>query len=157
MAPVDELTWYLEDVALWGYNYVKLCYPAIDMEDEFDPEIGIQLKRHCEIFKAAHSIGMKTSTGLSVNGVYKKHPPELHAALHNDPFIRRGDTGNVLCMAKPGAQELVDAVNETICEGYKDGGVDMFNIWPYDEGGCGCPECAPWGAKGLHQVRQARL
>ncbi len=22
-------------------------------------------------------------------------------------------------------------------------------IWPYDQGGCGCPQCRPWGSNGF--------
>ena len=31
---------------------------------------------------------------------------------------------------------------------FADPGLDCITYWPYDEGGCGCPDCWPWGARG---------
>jgi hypothetical protein len=35
-----------------------------------------------------------------------------------------------------------------ILEQYKEIGIDYLLTWPYDEGGCGCATCSPWGARG---------
>jgi hypothetical protein len=35
-----------------------------------------------------------------------------------------------------------------ILSDFTDLGLDYFITWPYDEGGCSCPDCRPWGAKG---------
>lgn len=32
---------------------------------------------------------------------------------------------------------------------------DYYVIWPYDQGGCTCPDCAPWGANGFLRVANA--
>lgn len=148
MASIAEMKRYMEDMALWGWKWIMLNWPSIDFENAADPDIAVQTQRHRAVYTAAHELGMKVCIGISVNGGFKDFPKELHAAKHNDPFVRRGDTGNVLCMSKPGAQEYVDSINEDHCRRFQDIGVDMVDVWPYDEGGCGCPECAPWGAKG---------
>src|SRR5690606_21908111 len=31
-------------------------------------------------------------------------------------------------------------------------GLDAIIFWPYDEGGCGCDECWPWGARGFPKL-----
>lgn len=149
MAPPEEMVRYLEDLALWGWKWLSLNWPTIDFESLDDPDIEVQYQRHKAIYSAAHALGMKVMKGLTVNFGLKDFPKELHAAKHNDPFYRRGDTGNVVCLAKPGAQEYIDSLNEKFCQMFSDVGVDMVSTWPYDEGGCGCPECAPWGAKGF--------
>lgn len=149
VASLDEMRRYIEDLALWGINYIKTCYPMIDLPSMDDPESLTELKRHTDLFDIAHSLGMKAATGLTINGGFKDYPKEWHAAKHNDPFIRRGDTGNVMCLSVPGVQELIDQYNEFICAGLEASGIDLLVCWPYDEGGCGCPSCAPWGAKGF--------
>ncbi len=30
--------------------------------------------------------------------------------------------------------------------------LDYLGYWPYDEGGCGCKECWPWGARGYPKL-----
>jgi hypothetical protein len=35
---------------------------------------------------------------------------------------------------------------------YRETGLDFVAYWPYDEGGCGCPQCWPWGARGYVQI-----
>ena len=99
MCSVEEMTRYLEDMALWGWKYIKLNFPAIDIEGPDDPDVVLQTKRHKAIYREVHALGMKYSLSLNVNFAYKDFPPEWHAAKHNDPFVRRGDTGNVLCRA----------------------------------------------------------
>ncbi len=149
MASVEELTRYLEDLALWGVNYLMTCYPMIDLPSMEDPESARQLERHAELYAAAHGLGMRCAGILTVNGGFQDYPREWKAAPHNDPWVRRGDTGNMMCLSKPGVQELMDRYNAFICQGLARSAPDMFIAWPYDEGGCGCPDCAPWGAKGF--------
>ena len=148
MASSGEMRRYMEDLALWGVNYIMLCYPMIDIPSMDDPESVLELKRHTELFGIAHSLGMKAAEILSVNSGFCDFPREWSAAKNNDPYVRRGDHGNMMCLSIPGVQELVDTYNEFVCTGLKSSGVDMFCVWPYDEGGCGCEDCAPWGVKG---------
>jgi hypothetical protein len=35
---------------------------------------------------------------------------------------------------------------------FSDTGLDCVVSWPYDEGGCGCPQCWPWGVRGHVQL-----
>lgn len=154
MAPIDELTRYLEDLALWGVNYLMTCYPMIDLARMEDPESARQLERHADLYAAAHALGMRCASMVTVNGGFQDYPRAWKAAPHNDPWVRRGDAGNMLCLAKPGVQALMDRYNAFLCEGLARSAPDMFIAWPYDEGGCGCPDCAPWGAKGF--LRGAR-
>jgi hypothetical protein len=37
-------------------------------------------------------------------------------------------------------------------EEFKDIGLDYIGCWPYDEGGCGCTNCWPWGARGYPKL-----
>lgn len=148
-APDAELHRYIEDLALWGFNWIETCFPAIDLPSEFSPETKEAVGRLVPLFEFAHGIGMKVCIGGFTNGGYKDYPAGLKAGLHPDPLGRRGNTGNMLCYAKPETRELMDAYNRHFFEWFAPCGIDMLISWPYDEGGCGCPECAPWGAKGF--------
>lgn len=35
---------------------------------------------------------------------------------------------------------------------FKDVGLDYFIFWPYDEGGCSCKDCWPWGGRGYIEI-----
>jgi hypothetical protein len=37
-------------------------------------------------------------------------------------------------------------------DNFKDIGLDYLVLWPYDEGGCGCTNCWPWGARGFPKL-----
>jgi hypothetical protein len=39
-------------------------------------------------------------------------------------------------------------------EAFKEVGLDYWFIWPYDNGGCTCPQCAPWGANGYLRMAE---
>lgn len=37
---------------------------------------------------------------------------------------------------------------KTMLEAFLEDGLEYIVTWPYDEGGCGCKDCRPWGARG---------
>lgn len=140
---------YLEDLALLGVNYLMLLYPLINLRETDTAEKEAELARHAALIRAAHGLGMRCCEFVSANWGFMDRPEALKAAPNWDPHIRKGDTGPTLCMAKEGAQALVDRANRFLCQGLKDCGVDMVISWPYDEGGCGCENCSPWGGNGF--------
>lgn len=148
-APMDEITRYLEDLALWGFNHVMAIYPMIDLEDENDPECAVCVDRLNAVFSFARRLGMKTATGLNVNGGYKRFPKEFLFTPHKDPTGRRGNSGNMLCPSVPEANRLIMGYIEDLLNRLKLSGLDMIITWPYDEGGCACEKCYPWGANGF--------
>ena len=148
VSSVEEMTRYLEDLALWGWRYLRMSFPVIDIESADDPQIDIQVERHRQIYAAARKIGMKVVVSLLVNTTYKDFPKELEATKPRDPFFRRGGSGNVVCLSKEGAREYMDGIIEDLCKRFSGFEPDVVTTWPYDEGGCGCPDCSPWGAKG---------
>jgi hypothetical protein len=148
VATLPEIERYLEDLALWGYNYLMAVYPAIDLESETSPEFKAQVKRLADLLNIAKKVGLKTCTTLNVNTAYKDYPREYAIVPLKDELGRHGNSGNVMCLSKPGAQEYVNGVNDRYLAGLAGSSVDMLMVWPYDEGGCGCESCSPWGANG---------
>lgn len=148
-APMEEIGRYIEDLALWGFNYIKAIFPMIDIKNENDPECAVQIGRLNHIFGKVHSLGMKAATTLVVNSGYVEFPPEYLFTPHKDPTGRRGNSGNMMCPAIPGANELITRYNRELLEGLRDNSPDMVLTWPYDEGGCACERCYPWGGNGF--------
>jgi hypothetical protein len=50
-----------------------------------------------------------------------------------------------------GRKYLLDAWEGLLGE-YRSVGPTSPVYWPYDEGGCGCPQCWPWGSRGYVQI-----
>ena len=150
MAPYKEICGYAEDLTLWGFNCMMLIMPNIDLDREDSPEAADNISCISEIFKFISSIGMKAVFALNTSCTYKNYPKELAFTPLKDELGRHGNSGNIICISKPGGMELIDENNRFLLKAMKERGVniDIFINWPYDEGGCGCPECSPWGANG---------
>ena len=149
VASIKEIGRYIEDLALWGYNYIKAIFPMIDIKNENDPECGIQISRLNRIFGIAHSLGMKAATSMNVNGGFIEFPREYLFTPHKDPTGRRGNSGNMMCPSIPEANELIMRYNRDFLCGLAENPPDMVITWPYDEGGCACEKCYPWGGNGF--------
>ncbi len=151
-APIDEIGRYIEDLALWGFNYIKAIFPMIDIISEDDPEREAQISRLNQIFGIVHSLGMKAATTLVVNSGYIQFPREYRFTPHRDPTGRRGNSGNMMCPSIPGANKLIMRYNRDLLEGLRANMPDMVITWPYDEGGCACKRCYPWGGNGFIRI-----
>lgn len=149
VAAIEEINRYIEDLALWGYNYIKAIFPMIDIKNENDPECGVQINRLNQIFGIAHSLGMKAATSMNVNGGFVEFPQEYLFTPHKDPTGRRGNSGNMMCPSITGANKLIMRYNRDFLTGLQANPPDMVITWPYDEGGCACEKCYPWGGNGF--------
>lgn len=154
VAPLEELYEYLDDLALYGINAIMAIVPTIDLSSIDDPEKEKNIERLSKIFKHAHKNGMKTCTCFLLNSGYKDYPRKFEKTPVNDALGRRGNSGNMMCVASEEARKLIDLYNADIFELFKkyDLPLDFMISWPYDEGGCGCEKCAPWGAKGFIEM-----
>jgi hypothetical protein len=70
-----------------------------------------------------------------VQGAYRKEPC---AHYHNE-----------ICPSKPGGIEKILADRREMLECFKDLRIDYVVYWPYDQGGCTCMDCQPWGSNGF--------
>jgi hypothetical protein len=80
------------------------------------------------------------------NEAYNNSPAELRAA----PGGGRG--GYYPCAVCPSKPEGMKYILKILGEEF-DWAADLKPrsvwIWPYDQGGCGCADCKPWGSKGF--------
>jgi len=147
-APVEEVTRYIEDLALWGTNCLVVWFDMHHFNGFDDPAAQDMLDRLRAYLAAAKGVGMKAGLTLLANECYADSPEELR--IPKTP----GAYGVELCPSKPGAEEVVLRGFEELFSACSDIGIDLFNIWPYDQGGCACAECWPWGANGFLKIAQ---
>ncbi len=157
-APIDELLTYVEDLTLMGIN--ELCHPlpAINLGGASEEETRAAYERVATVLKYAKRLGMRLINGISVCNV-PNAPKELLATPIPDEMHKRGNSGVKVCPSTPQGQRFIDDYNRTMLKRFSDLGVsiDIFSTFPYDEGGCGCPECDPWGAKGYIRAAKRAL
>ena len=151
-APMEEVQQYVEDLALWGFNSISLAFPHWQFTGFDDPEARRMIARLKSIMRCAKSAGLKVSLGDAANGAFKSTPAELRNTPVPDPLGRHGNFGVNLCPAKPGAPKILLDDWRKLLDVFADPGLDGVGYWPYDEGGCGCPECSPWGARGYPKL-----
>jgi hypothetical protein len=148
--PVADIQCYLEDLALWGVNALVVWFDMHHFNGIDDPAALAMIQRLSDLLRAAKNVGMQAGLGVLANEAYANSPEALRAdwtAGHNGYFAAPGGHYHVeLCPHKPGATELLLRWRREMLEAFKPVGVDFTWIWPYDQGGCTCSNCTPWGS-----------
>ena len=151
MAPIEEQERYLADLLLWGHNLIHTTLPTVNSESFDDPVFvgGVESTRR--IFKLAKKLGMKVSLSVGSNQGLKSAPHEFDADMNFDLTLR-GNLGRNLCPNKPAALDYLRELWRHKLNAFADIGLDFISCWPYDEGGCGCEKCRPWGKNGYAKL-----
>ncbi len=152
-APIDEVNRYIEDLALWGYNRLLVWYDMHHFTGFDDPAAVKMRERLRAILSAAKAIGLEAGLGVLGNEGYATTPTELRLTAPTQIEIR-GMYGVEVCPSKPGGLDLILSNIRRELEDFRPVGVDFLSIWPYDQGGCGCEQCKPWGANGFLKCAQ---
>ena len=144
-ATTEEMEDYVEQMLLWGYNTIICILPVVNCES-FDEEL---MKKSADkvrsIFRLCRKLGMRTGIIIGANQGLKSAPHELDADLSYNQY-HRGHAGRNLCLSKPDAVEYMRSViYRGELQEFTETGLDYVISWPYDEGGCGCAGCKPWG------------
>lgn len=153
VAPLEEVDRVIEELALWGGNHLVVWFDMHHFESFQDPAAQAHLARLQHFADTAHGVGMKFGLGFLANEAYASSPPELRAD---------GNTGTAhyqveLCPSKPEGLALTGRWQAEVLDAFPQ--VDFIWSWPYDQGGCACEQCAPWGANGFLRASEqlARL
>ena len=150
---VEEVSRYLEDMLLYGYNAIECIIPVVQLNSFEDEMFRASVEKVRTIFSLAKRLGMKVLFGVNPNQGLVSAPHEWDADLSYDTTgLYRGWAGRNLCPNKPGAAEYLRGIWMKCLEQFTDIGIDYISTWPYDEGGCGCEKCAPWGAGGFDKL-----
>jgi hypothetical protein len=155
-APVDEVTRYVEDLSLWGVNSFLVWFDMEVFNGINDPNAQALLIRLRTLLKIVKDLGLNASLGCIANGGYKNSPLSLRAESstvgHKGYHTKMGNniyiTGPELCPSKPGVPDLEMSYCKEKFEAFKSIGLDYWFFAPYDNGGCTCSKCTPWGANG---------
>ncbi len=151
-APIQELETYVEDLTLWGVNAIGFAFPAWQYDSYDDPAARSNLVRIRAMMKAAKRAGMQVGIFVAPNQTFKTAPVELRSKPYPDDWGRRGFLGVNLCPSLPAAREYLLRAWAGLLEEFRETGLDFAVYWPYDEGGCGCPQCWPWGPRGYLRI-----
>ncbi len=158
-APLEETCELIDELALWGMNALKMWFDMYFFESMED---GAEYAQHLiKILKYAKSIGMKLIFGGLANEAFRSSPKELRAdwtSGHDGYIYNLNDHYHVeLCPSVPGGLEKILEYRRAWLEVFKEADIDFVTLGPYDEGGCTCSKCAPWGSNGYLKCAEALI
>jgi len=142
-----EVSRYMEDLALWGVNAVMAVFPMINLQDWNDPQAAPAMDMLRQYARTARDLGLQFATGVN-NSMFKNAPKDIRATRLPDPTHRRGNSGNPVCPSIPEGHEYIMTNTGRLFDELSEVGLDILVHWPYDEGGCACAKCRPWGCNG---------
>lgn len=142
-APIEDVKRYVEDLSMWGINSYLVWFGIDAYNGIDDPEAQKMLTRLRALLQTMKDLGLATSLGCVANDGYKNSPVELRAVVGPLYCI-----GTELCVSKPGVIDLELQYCREKFDAFKSIGLDYWFIAPYDNGGCYCSSCAPWGING---------
>ncbi len=153
-APIEQVEHYIEEMALWGFDAWMFWFDMNWFPHGFwcDPQSrGMQMiSRLRRMIATARACGMKVASGGLGNEGFNYQPP---AELRADPSGRHGGfyQFSQICPSKLGGLAMILENRRQVMQLL--GKYDVHIHWPYDQGGCGCAQCAHapgrWGKKFL--------
>ena len=154
----EDVARYVEELAEWGMNGIGVWFDMHDFNGMDDPDARRRLSRLKLIFRTAKRLGLRRDLLFLANESFAGSPVEMRADWRAG---RNGYTRNLvghyhveLCPSKPGAMELLMKGRRQVLVAFKDAPPTEITIFPYDQGGCTCSNCAPWGANGFLKLAQ---
>jgi len=152
VASENEIARYIEELALWGINHLCVVFPIINLNGWDDPETDAFFRRLKTWRRFCRHVGIRFGILCCPNQDFKQPRIEFQAVPNRDEFRRKGNHGNNICPSKPGAMDYLLGIQEELFNRLRETPPDFFGFWPYDEGGCGCDHCFPWGANGYPRI-----
>jgi hypothetical protein len=153
VAPLEEVDRIIEDFALWGGNSLTVWFDMHHFKGFDDPAAQAQLARLKHMGETARGLGMQFGLAFLANEAYNTSPENLRAK-----WIPGWSHYHVeLCPSKPEGLALIGKWQAEQLSAFP--AVDFIWTWPYDQGGCACDECMPWGGNGFLRASEplARL
>jgi hypothetical protein len=152
-AEIGKIERYVEDISLWGLNSIVVWFDMHHYKSMEDPMAMEMIRRLRLILTAVKKVGMGACLGILSNEGFSESPPELKAdwtSGHDGYFAEPVGHYHVeLCPSKPEGLALILKNREDMLKQLSDMDFEYIWLWPYDQGGCTCSECAPWGANGF--------
>lgn len=156
-AAEEEIDLYLENLVIWGCNTIKVWFDRHQFRNIMETAAQKKLKNLKYILRKCARLGMKNFLTSLANEAYAGSPADLRADWVG---LKNGyKTATIaehyhveLCPSKPGSVDLLIHWHEELLDAFSDVPIHYFEIFCYDQGGCTCPECAPYGANGYWKL-----
>ncbi len=152
MAPIEQIYELIEDLALRGCNALMLWYDMHQFDEINTPDSLRLIARMKQCMNHATLVGMKTVFETLANEAFRTSPMNLRAEWSIQNGYTQRPTGHYhveLCPNKDGGLDEILRQRRTVMNAFSDTKIDYISIWPYDQGGCTCDKCAPWGTRGF--------
>ena len=159
-APVGEICEYLESLALWGQNALCVWFDMHHFFSIADSDAQMMIERIRRMFAKAKELGMKTALLHLANEYYKGAPHEILAENTTEggryTATPCGFFGTELCPSKQEGEDRLLSSFDELLSCFDDIGLDYVMLWPYDQGGCTCEDCYPWGGNGFFKLSKKK-
>lgn len=151
-APINLVYRVIEDLALRGCNSLLVWYDMHHYNSIDDPESFKMIERLKAMLSYANHIGMQGSLIMLSNEGFATSPENLRADYHVQGKYKSRPDGHYhveICPSKEGGIEEILRERRQVLEKFKDANPKYIVYWPYDQGGCTCADCEPWGSNGF--------
>lgn len=145
-ASTDEVVRYFEDMMLWGMNALHdpLAFPVVNAKsDEGERAAFLATSKALSLRVDQFDVDLTIAGGGNLGP--RNMPAKYRSQCH---YKGKGSTAFNVCPERPGALKyLLDIRRDhnRQCKGYN---ITGCRYMPYDEGGCRCEKCYPWGGNG---------
>ncbi|MBO5009905.1 MAG: hypothetical protein J6D20_04315 [Clostridia bacterium] len=159
-APIEEVQAVIEDCALRGCNALMMWYDMFQYDSVDTPESLVMIARLKALFNHAISVGMKTVLCSLANEAFRTSDPLLRAewTAQNGYIAPPGHHYHVeICPSKEGGISAILEARRSVLDALSDIRIDYVAAGPYDQGGCTCKNCAPWGGVGYMKMLDALI
>ena len=151
-APLEEVFAVIDDLALRGANSLLVWFDMHHYSSMQDPSAQAHAARLRAILTHANEVGMGGALTMLSNEAFSTSPAHLRAEweAQNGYFARPDSHYHVeICPNREGGIAEILRQRREMLEAFCDLKIDYVVYWPYDQGGCTCEKCTPWGANGF--------
>ncbi len=151
-APLSEIFDQITDLALRDTNALLVWFDMHTYHGTSDPDAVLMIERLKRILKHAEAVGIKPSMLMLANEGFAGTPEAIRAenAVQNGYTAEpQGFYHTEICPSKPGGREELFRQRREMLAAFQDVDLQYVCYWPYDQGGCTCAGCAPWGGNGF--------
>lgn len=151
-APLACVYEVIEELALRGANSLLVWFDMHHYTSMQDEAAQQQVARLRAILTYANRIGMGGAMTMLSNEGFASTPEAVRAewAVQNGYHMSPDSHYHVeICPSREGGVEQILQNRREMLACFADLKIDYVVYWPYDQGGCTCEKCAPWGANGF--------
>lgn len=154
-APPEEVYETVCDLAFRGCNALLVWFDMHHFSGIGEPDAMEMITRLREILACAESFGMAPSLLMLANEGFSGTPDSLlaeNAAENGYHIPPAGFYGTEICPSVPGGKAAILRERREVLEAFSGIALKYICLWPYDQGGCTCKSCAPWGINGYMKL-----